>query len=370
MTFSIPPPTTYTGEEPLNREPRASTLISSFISSTEHAYDRNHGPIPQLCAETHKVHITGLVRESLVLSIASLSSDFSQHTVTSALQCAGNRRHTMRTAIKEVSGIDWRDAAVMNCQWTGPLLCDILKKAGVDSKKAKHVVFDCRSVAVQEDSYYGGSIPLDRALRPEAEVLLALKQNGKPLTPEHGFPVRVVVPGIAGARSVKWLDEIRVSEEESTNFYQKLDYKILPKEAVNKEVAEKFWLKTPALMDMPVNSVVACPEPDAQVQRDENGEIEAKGYALPAGEDGPIVKVEVRVDDGDWQPAEINHGGENGGKWCWCLWTWKGFVKPGKRTIWSRATDKGGNMQASERSEWNLRGVAYNGYGEVVVKIL
>lgn len=317
------------------------------------------------------VRVLGLVSRPLTLSIASLSNDFSQRTITSALQCAGNRRHTMRTAVKEVQGIDWRDAAVMNCQWTGPLLGDVLKKAGVASKEAKHVAFACHVSAVQEDSYYGGSIPLDRALRPEADVILALKQNGELLTPEHGFPVRIVVPGIAGARSVKWLDEIRVSEEESTNFYQKHDYKILPKEAVDKEAAKEFWDTTPALMDMPVNSVVAWPEEDVQVQRDENGQIEAKGYALPAGEDGPVVKVEVRIDNGPWQEAEIDRCGENAGKWCWCLWRWKGFVKPGKkRTIWSRATDQGGNMQESERSEWNLRGVAYNGYGEAVINVV
>ena len=286
----------------------------------------------------------------------------------------------MRTALKEVQGIDWFDAAVMNCTWTGARLCDVLAAAGVitgnsqnkNKKKAGssselHVAFACYQTPTQDDSWYGGSIPLSRALRRDADVLLALKQNGEPLTPEHGFPVRVVTPGIAGARAVKWLDEIVVQEEESGNFYQKRDYKVLPPEATDKEAAKRYWDVTPALMDLPVNSAVAEPASGERVAKDENGMVEVKGYALPRGEDGPIVKVEVRIDEGVWTEAELQ--GEKNGKWAWCLWKWKGIVTSGRHTIWSKATDKGGNTQTSERSEWNLRGVAYNGYGEAVVDV-
>ncbi|MCJ1328945.1 hypothetical protein MMC10_005622 [Thelotrema lepadinum] len=359
----------YAGEKPLNREPPACDLISSFISSNKTSYDRNHGPIPHLYASTHTVKLKGLVSKPLDLSIYSLATNYPQHTVTSILQCAGNRRHTMRTALKEVDGIDWFDAAVMNCTWTGPRLSDILSRAGVKSGENLHVAFACYQTDCQDDSYYGGSIPLERCMRRSAEIILALKQNGELLTPEHGFPVRVVAPGIAGARGVKWLDEIVVQEGESQNFYQTRDYKVLPKEAVNKEEASKYWDVTPAILDLPVNSAVAAPATGDTVGRDENGMVEAKGYALPAGEDGPIVKVEVRIDQGEWMEAQLVKGKEHS-KWSWCLWEWKGKVKPGKRTIWSRATDKGGNMQMSERSDWNLRGVAYNGYGEAVIEVV
>ena len=369
---------TYDGPKPLNREPSTSALVSHFRTPAALAYDRNHGPIPHhLSAASHTVRVTGLVAKPLTLSATQLATDFPQHTVTCALQCAGNRRHTMRTALREVSGIDWFDGAVMNATWEGPLLRDVLLRAGVVAEDdatdgaapERHVAFASYTSATEEDTFYGGSIPLARALRPSAEVVLALRMNGEPLTPNHGFPVRAVVPGVAGARSVKWLDEIRVQREESPCFYQRHDYKALPPQVESMEQAreEGWWERVEAIQDMPVNSVVGAPERGEKVQRDGKGCIEIKGYALPAAEDGPVVKVEVRVDGGDWEEAEILDGSDS--KWCWCLWRWKGKVAKGKRRIWSRATDKGGNVQKDERSEWNIRGVAYNGYGEVELEI-
>jgi DMSO/TMAO reductase YedYZ molybdopterin-dependent catalytic subunit len=92
--------------------------IPSFITPTPEGYDRNHGPIPIIDASTHRVKIFGLVKNELSLSIDELK-ELPQHDVVCALQCAGNRRHTMRTKLKEVNGIDWFDGAVMNCKWSG-----------------------------------------------------------------------------------------------------------------------------------------------------------------------------------------------------------------------------------------------------------
>ena len=374
---------TYDGPPPLNREPLTSSLIAHFRTPAALAYDRNHGPIPTgLDAATHTIRIAGLVPRPLALSVPQLAADFPQHRVTCALQCAGNRRHTMRTALREVSGIDWCDGAVLNAAWEGPRLCDVLARAGVPSLAERdesagkhesagtHVAFESRTTATEDDDHYGGSVPLARARRESADVLLALRMNGAPLTPNHGFPVRVVVPGALGARSVKWLDGIRVQKEESPCHYQRKDYKALPPQVRTTAQAESegWWERTESLLDMPVNSVIGMPEPGEKTKRDEGGCVEIKGYALPAGEDGPVVKVEVRVDEGAWEDAELLDG--DNGKWCWCLWRWKGRVDPGKRRIWSRATDKAGNIQEGERSEWNLRGVAYNGYGEVELEII
>lgn len=188
--------------------------------------------------------------------------------------------------------------------------------------------------------------------------------NGKPLTEEHGFPVRVVVPGIAGARSVKWVDRITVQTVESSNYYQQHDYKILPPEAVDGESAEKYWDKTPALQSMPVNSAIAVPESGSKVQRSDDGKVTVKGFALPSGEGGCVVKVEVSGDGGnEWTEAEIVHDADES-KWSWRLWTAKIKMAAGPgRNILSRATDESGETQPKV-SQWNLRGVAYNGYGE------
>ncbi|CAI6307837.1 unnamed protein product [Periconia digitata] len=367
----------YSVDEPLNREPELDKLISSFLTQHGQAYDRNHGPIPHISADIHRVGIYGLVKKELSLSISDLQS-LPQHTVICALQCAGNRRHTMRTKLKEVSGIDWFDGAVMNCAWTGPLLVDVLEKAGVDVSEEKrpdaHVAFSCFQTPTQEDEWYGASIPLSRALDPNASILLALEMNGGPLPANHGGPLRVVTPGIAGARSVKWLDRISVQMQESNNFYQRHDYKILPPQAETKEEADQWWDKVDALQDMPVNSVIAIPSPETTVSLDDEGLTEVKGYALPSGGDGPIVKVEVSGDEGKtWTEASLlkyddSHTMFKGVaelKWAWALWTAKVRVEKGKgRRIWSKATDQSGNTQEKD-VEWNYRGVAYNGYGEV-----
>lgn len=189
--------------------------------------------------------------------------------------------------------------------------------------------------------------------------------NGEPLPINKGFPVRVVVPGIIGARSVKWLDRVTVSDEESPCFYQHKDYKILPPEAVDAESAKKYWSLTPPMMDMPVNSVIGSPEASTTVRRNSRGQIEAKGYAIPKGHYGPVVKVEVSADNGtSWTKAKIMEG-QDSGKFSWVLWKAEVEVARGKgRRLFSRATDKAGNTQPRE-PQWNLRGVGYNGWGEV-----
>lgn len=189
--------------------------------------------------------------------------------------------------------------------------------------------------------------------------------NGEPLPVNNGFPVRVIVPGIAGARSVKWLDRITVQSEESKNFYQTHDYKVLPPDAVDKESASKYWGVTPAIQEMPVNSVIAVPQSGETTKLSPQGTTEIRGYALPSGDGGPVAKVEVSVDDGKtWADAEIVDGLEGRSRWAWVLW--KATVKlekGGGIRIFSRATDVAGQTQCAQ-PQWNLRGVCYNGYGE------
>lgn len=355
---------------PLNKEPPIERLMSSFI--TGEGYHRNHGPLPtaaQVDEAKHQVLVDGFVETTLSLSMADLRTKFRQHEVTCALQCAGNRRHDMRTAVKEVEGIDWLDGAVMNCRWKGPLLKDVLEQAGVslDAHQipSAHVAFASEVVECENDSWYGASIPLDRALDPSKEVVLALERNGEPLDIHHGFPVRAIVPGIAGARAVKWLDQITVQLQESSNYYMQKDYKALPPDAHDGQSAEPFWDTTPPVQEMPVNSVIAHPRTGDTVKLDgASGQAECRGYALPSGDGGPVVKVEVSTDLGEsWKQAEIeNHGDDN--KWTWVFWKATVELERGETgTIYSRATDALGNTQPASRP-WNLRGVCYNGYGE------
>ncbi|KAL4978943.1 Oxidoreductase, molybdopterin-binding domain-containing protein [Aspergillus desertorum] len=364
--------TEYTTENPLNREPPVKELVSSFITPSFTSYDRNHGPIPYLSADTRTVQIEGLVATPLCLSVPQLTTDFPQHEVLCALECAGNRRHTMRTMLKEVEGIDWGDAAVMNCKWRGPRLRDVLNRAGLNQHKGwpgLHVAFSSFQVQCQEDKWFGASVELERGMDEEADVILALEMNDAPLEPKHGYPVRVVLPGIAGARWVKWLDKITIQDQESTNFYQRRDYKVLPEEAVDRDAAEMFWDQTPAMSEVPINSVVAVPEDNETVYLLDTGKLEMKGYAVPQGSSGPVVKVQVSGNGGrTWVDAEIWESGPAGAgnrarKWCWVLWRAEVRVEVGEgKEVLSRAVDARGNMQ-DEHSQWNLRGVGYSGYG-------
>ncbi|KAH8702025.1 sulfite oxidase [Talaromyces proteolyticus] len=367
----------YSTEKPLNREHSLKRLISSFITPDITSYDRNHGPIPHLSADNHTITIDGQGLTPLTLSMDDLRTTFAQHEVLCALQCAGNRRHTMRTESKEVQGIDWFDGAIMNCKWKGPRLRDVLIRAGIDGNQdilqddGMYVAFGCYQVPCQDDWWYGASVKLGRCLGREFDVILALEMNDKPLSPNHGFPVRVVIPGYTGARHldhicrwVKWLDRITVQKEESQNHYQRYDYKMLPPDVDSSEKADKYWDLIPPLEDVPVNSVVGEPGDNEEVHTLASGKVIAKGYAVPQGHHGQVTRVEVSGDGGKtWVDAELDQFEGKTQKWCWVLWTASVHMEKGQgKVILSRATDEAGNTQ-QEQSPWNLRGVAYNGYG-------
>ncbi|KAJ5104350.1 hypothetical protein NUU61_001697 [Penicillium alfredii] len=360
----------YSTDQPLNREPPAKELIEQFITPQDLNYDRNHGPIPHLRSEKHVIRVDGLVETPLFLSPDQLRLEFAQHEVTCALGCAGNRRHAMRMLLREVEGIDWGDAAVMNCKWRGPRIRDVLFRAGLRDDATHtcpgceiHVAFACYQVRCQEDTWFGASVTLERCLREDGDAILALEMNGATLSPNHGFPVRVVLPGIAGARWVKWLDRITVQSRESPNFYQQRDYKVLPPDAIDRASAEKYWSCTSPMYETPINSVIAVPGDDETVSVPASGMLEVKGYALPQAADGPVARVEVSGDEGlSWTEARLT-GASPDRKWCWVLWAAQVELSPGPgREIVSRATDAARNTQ-QEHSQWNLRGVGYSGYG-------
>lgn len=281
----------------------------------------------------------------------------------------------MRTVVKEVDGLDWNDGAVCNCTWSGPLLADVLESAGLEIRSEDgHVCFDCWQTDVQDDDYYGASIPLTRCMDRSKKIILALEMNGRPLTVNHGYPIRAVVPGIAGARWTKWLDSVIVQSHESQNYYMQRDYKILPPEVTTKALAAKAWASMPAIQGLPINSIIAYPTPGSKIRA--SRVLEIGGYALPQADDGPVVKVELSIDRGEtWSEAEIifptKHELESMAdkyKWAWAIWRYRVLLAAVDRItkntkIWCRATDACGNMQDST-IPWNYRGVAYNAYGE------
>jgi len=177
--------------------------------------------------------------------------------------------------------------------------------------------------------------------------------NNEPLSADHGGPLRVVVPGFLGARWVKWVDTITISSEESLNYYQQRDYKILPPCIESKESATALWAKYPSMTALPLNSVIGV------ASRTSENTLYVKGYAIP-GPCGNVQGVEITIDEGKtWQSAQIVY---QQGKWSWTLWEAEvgGVERCGR--VHCRAIDSEGIFQPRQ-GIWNLRGVAYNGWG-------
>ena len=203
--------------------------------------------------------------------------------------------------------------------------------------------------------------------------------NGDQLSPDHGYPLRVVVPGYTGARWVKWIDRITIATGESPNFYQQRDYKVLPPIVETKAQALDYWNKVPSITSLAVNSVIAsithAPSKDGSASE----KVLVKGYTMGrGGKGGRIAAVELAIDrngsgEEQWTEAKITY---QEGKWSWTLWQCELDVTEAKRTaeregnkrevaILARAKDENGEMQQRECA-WNLRGVAFNAYARDV----
>ena len=198
-------------EDPLNAEAPLGPLVRSHLTPTPLFFIRNHGAVPAVDADAYRLTLDGDVREPVVLSLRELRDGWPAATVTATLACAGNRRND-QTPVP--AGVPWGAGAIGNAVWTGVRLADLLAAAGA-SDAARYVAFTGldRPVAEGTAQPFAASIPMAKALSPE--VVVAYEMDGEPLAPEHGFPVRVVVPGYIGARSVKWLAGISVRASQS-----------------------------------------------------------------------------------------------------------------------------------------------------------
>ncbi len=333
---------------PFNAEPALDRLRSAFVTATRDFYIRSHGAVPAIDRAAYRLRVEGRVGEPLSLSLAELQSRFAARTVTAVMQCAGNRRADLQQ-VRPTTGDPWAAGAIGNAQWTGVALADVLRAAGAPDDAALHVAFTAADIAANEgapDAPFGASIPMAKARAPE--VLLAWAMNGEPLTPEHGAPLRVVVPGYAGVRSPKWLATIRVQEQPSAAFQQQLDYLLFPPD-MREDTADPE--RGSVIYAMPLNSAICEPEAGAALAA---GEIRVRGYAVAS--DRAIIRVDVSADGGrGWQQATIEESGDE--PWSWTLWHATLAIARGDHELVVRAWDAAGQTQpALPDDTWNFKG--------------
>ena len=213
-------------EEPFNGGPAPERMASAFITSNALFYVRNHGNVPEVDRASYRLKVGGEVRRPLELTLDDLGR-LPRASVTATLQCAGNRRREL-IRVRPIPGeLPWDAEAISNAVWSGTPLAEVLA-AAQPAAAARHVALRGLDETERHGTRFcfGGSIPLDKAMG--REVLLADRMNGEPLPPLHGAPLRLVVPGYVGARSVKWLAAITLQHEPSDNYFQAKAYRLFP----------------------------------------------------------------------------------------------------------------------------------------------
>lgn len=354
-------------KSPYNAEPELADLQRDWITPTKFFYVRNHGSVPKIDAKGFHLAVEGLVEKPLKLSLAELTRRFKPAAVAATMTCAGNRRYE-HSKVKKVGGVQWQEGAIGNAKWDGVRLSEVLQAAGLKTE-ARHVWFEGRD-EIDHNGHtiaFGGSIPIEKALldagshgsRPAGlGALLCHRMNGETLRPEHGFPLRAVVPGYIGARSVKWLGKIVVSDRPSPNHYLADAYKLVT------EGTKLEWAEAGPLYAWRLNSVICTPQPGAKLAA---GKVRVRGYALAPGKPGrSIRKVELSADEGRTiVSAKITSPKR---AYCWVLWSAEVTVTPGTKQLIVRATDSAGEVQPP-RVPWNRKGYMYNAWHRVPVTV-
>lgn len=339
-------------DDPYNAE-SPPTALAERVTPTELFYSRNHGPVPDLDPDDWRLEIGGRVARPLSLTLDQLQARFQVHRVTATLQCAGNHRAGL-IAVRDIPGeAPWGDGAVGTATWTGARLSDVLTAAGAGDGPGLHVAFDAPDISPLADppQPFGGSIPAERSRR--GDVLLAWAMNDEPLPRLHGGPVRVVVPGYIGARSVKWVTGVTVQDQPSANYFQATAYRLVPPDADPAQpgagISLGAFAVTSAITEPRAGDVVAA------------APLTVRGYAV-AGDGRQVARVDLSADGGrSWQQAALDTDPEPG---VWRLWHAAVDLSGGGGSdveLVARAWDDTAAVQPDSAADlWNPKGYANN----------
>lgn len=361
-------------QAPFNAEPRMEALVQSQLTPNDLFYVRNHMPVPEIDPDMYELEVVDTDGSTLAtLSLAELKK-LPRHEVAATVQCAGNRRNELNV-VKKVKGGRWEAGAISNASWAGARISDVIAYArrrrsaaaaddGKQKPKAMHVCFEGLDKDATTGTAYAASVPIDVVERVP-DVLLAYEMNGETLPRDHGYPVRAIVPGVVGARCVKWVGRVVLSEEESKSHWQRQDYRSF---SPNVDWNNVDFGAAPSIQEMPVVSAICKHEVDAAGR-----EVSFSGYAW-SGDGKAIVRVDVSVDGGKtWDGAALRaKGTESRNKtYDWTLWDAKMKIPQGERVqLVCKAIDSAYNTQPENtESIWNLRGLLNNAWHRVDVDV-
>ena len=320
------------------------------ITPVEHFFVRCHTMIPQVKLPDWKLEIAGLVEHPLSFTLADLKK-LPRAELVSVLECAGNGRSFYRPP---VAGAQWRFGGVGNARWTGVRLKDVLEKC-VTKPAVTQLLLDGADVPLVKMPKFRRTLEIAKAMHPD--TLLAWEMNGKPLTADHGFPLRVIAPGWASDSWVKWLTRIELLDHDFDGFWMKTAYRH-PAQHVAPGTAVDPKDMIP-VTNLNVKSVIAHPGEWAGP-----GVVTVQGVAWSNA--SPVSKVEISTDAGKtWSPAEFTGKATKYG-FRKFIYTWE--AAEGRYTLTSRATNEAGQAQPLE-PEWNPNGYLYNAAQTMLVTI-
>ncbi len=320
------------------------------VTPTGMHYTLVHFDVPFVDAATARVEVRGLVSRPLTLSLKEIKARPAV-TMPVTMECAGNGRALM-TSPRSVSQ-PWMCEAIGTAEWTGTPLAPVLREAGL-SPEAVDIVFTGADQGVQGDQvqFYQRALSVAEATR--GEVLLAYEMNGRPLEPQHGHPLRLLVPGWYGMTSVKWLTSIEPIDHEFQGFQQVQAYRYA--EDPDKLGDPVSHMRTRAMMIPP-----GIPDFMTRTRLVAAGRVTLSGRAWAGRE--KVSRVEVSTDGGGtWAEARL---GKPTGDFAWCEWSFDWDAAPGRYTLSVRATNSAGSVQPDE--VWNLQGVGNNSRQRVEV---
>lgn len=335
--------------DPLNCEIALPALIGGVVMPNARFYVRNHFPTPMIDAAGFRLRIGGAVERPMELTLRELRSMPAQ-TMVATLECAGNGRASLDPP---VPGEPWQHGAVSTAEWTGVSLREILDRAG-PTTAACEVLFrgaDTGTVEGDREISFERSLTVNQAR--ESEALLVYAMNGEPLPRQHGYPLRVVVPGWYSVTSVKWLTDVELITEPFQGFFQVERY-VYEWEREGRIDREPVSLQA-------VRSLITEPESGAVLRP---GPVAIRGVAWSGV--APIDRVEVSVGSGTWQNARMV-GERRRHSWQW----WElitHIVEPGPTAVRARATDLAGRVQP-DTPAWNRLGYGANAIQTVEIAV-